>query len=256
MKRLIFSTAVLLLFSFYSCSDSSETNEDNSINSEWLVNELDVTGIFSLFPLSENPDFNAVSNINLDENELVGMVNFGSHIRVFPYAFSVQNEIINDTYASQKYAFSYCPITKSAIGFKRQNIFRASGFLYKDNMTPWDENTESIWSQMLVRGIRGEMKNKRLNTIPVVETRWKTVIDHFPNAKVLDGTPPIFNRSESSRDIDPTDDDTGGGEEGEPPGIGERVFGILDDFDKVTIFKYSDFGSSSRIIKLYEEKNI
>jgi len=95
------------------------------------------------------------------------------------------NEIINDEFQGQKCAFTYCPITKSTLAFTRDEIFRASGFLFKDNQTPWDDKTETIWSQMLIKGIKGPKENVRFNTIPVVETTWKTVRLYFTNAKVV-----------------------------------------------------------------------
>lgn len=249
MIRPIFFLFIILII--ISCSNSSDESPTLDDNSAWLVDRLDVTGVFSLFPLSENPDFTQVSNIDIDDDELVGIVNFGTHVRVFPYRYSVQNEIINDTYVNQKYAFSYCPITKSALGFKREEILRASGYLYKDNMTPWDSKTETIWSQMLIRGIKGEMKGKRLVTIPVMETFWKTVKDYFPNALVLNGTPPLSNKSNLSKDDNPDDLD----DNGTPPEFVERVYGIMDDFDNVAIFKYSDFASEKRIDKTIQGKN-
>jgi len=109
-----------------------------------LVDESDITGILALNPLIINPEFTSISNFDLADNVIVGVVNFGSEIRVYPYSYMSIVEIVSDEYNGQKYAFSYCPITKSSVAFNREMSFRAFGYLYRENLTPWDEATESI----------------------------------------------------------------------------------------------------------------
>ena len=216
------------------CSDSN--SEDTNIETNSIYNDL--TGNLNLFPLALNPEFTAVSKVsNLSDGTLVGIVNFGNETRVYPYPFVVHNEIVNDEFQGQKYAFSYCPITKSSLAFTRNEIFRSSGFLFKQNLAAWDDKTETIWSQMLIRGIKGEKKNTRFNTIPVLETTWKTVKNYFPNAKVVSSD--IFSTKE-----EPSGNGTNSGEE---PISNELVYGILDDFNNIRIFKYSDFSNNSTI---------
>lgn len=241
----------LLSFLLISCSDDDSKNQDSE--SEWVVNELDISGALNLFPLALNPEFVSVNNVNLSDNELVGVVNFGSGIRVYPYVYINHNEVVNDEFNGQKYAFSRCPLTKSSLAFTRDNIFRASGYLYKNNMTPWDEATESIWSQMLIKGIRGEKANRRFNTIPVLETTWKTVKENFPTAKVvvdLSSTRIAVKPSKETndlsrvRDIPLPDDDT---DEDNIPEFGELAYGILDGLSSISIFRYNDFSNSNII---------
>ena len=181
----IFFISIFLL----SCSSKDESTDNIVSDNDWIVDEADVTGEFFLFPLAINPDFDTVKNINLDDEELVGIIYLGSDVIVYPYVFTFENEVINDEHNGRKYAFTYCPITKSAVSFTRTEIYRASGYLYKDNLTPWDDKTESIWSQMLIKGIKGDQKNNKFNTIPVLETTWGTVKNYFPRASVLVGVP-------------------------------------------------------------------
>ncbi len=217
------------------CSKNDNSSQDQQ--SDWIVDEADITGLLSLYPLVLNPDFISVSDSNLEDNVIVGVVNFGSAIRVYPYSYMSTVEIVNDSYNGQKYAFSYCPITKSSVAFKRELAVRASGYLYKENLTPWDEETESIWSQMLLKGIRGANKNIMLNTIPVLETTLGTMRQHFPNAKI------IVTNSATNRAPDPPDDDDSDNDN--VPDIGELAYGILDGFGSVDIFRFSDFYNSS-----------
>lgn len=246
----------LVLLSVLLLGCSKEDSKKDSTESDWVVDEEQVTGVLSLFPLAINPEFTSVSMVNLSDNEIVGVLDFGSEIRVYPYEFVKNNEIINDVYNGQKYAFSYCPLTYSSLAFTRESVYRASGYLYKKNLTPWDEDTESIWSQMLIKGIRGPQSNQKLNTIPVLETTWKTVRENFPAAKVVEN----FSASRVSshysenkkekptyyyRDSPLPDDETG---EGNLPQESELVYGIIDGNGTVSIFRYSDFISSNVLL--------
>ena len=232
MKR--FFVIIFCLF-LISCSDDSNSNE--SIGG---IKESDLNGSFNLFPLALNPEFTSVSEVNIGENSLVGVVIFGNTIKVFPYTFMTHNEIVNDTQVNVKYALSYCPLTKSSVAFNRNGIFRASGYLLHDNLTPWDDETETIWSQMLLKGIIGEKENIMFNTIPVLETKWKTIKDHFPSAKVV--TSDLFLTRSSQVD----EDDDVNSNNGTAPELNDFVYGIVTG-NKATIFKYADF-SNTRII--------
>lgn len=239
-KKLIVFFGLLALLS---CSNNdSDTIVDN--------NQIDdnLTGKFSLFPLALNPDFTSVDEAMVNDNALVGLISFGSTVVVYPYNFVTHNEIINDTQVGIKYAFSYCPITKSSVAFTRDQTFRASGYLYKNNLAPWDEKTETIWSQMLLQGIDGKKNGQRFNTIPVVETTWKTVKDYFPNAKVISSN--VF----MSRTSSPPDDEDDSNSENSPE-ANELVYGIITG-GSVHIFKPSDFSDKIINVTIQSQKYI
>lgn len=238
---------LLLLFISSSCSDSSSEELQIEAIETWSVDTAQITGSFSPFPLGTEPKYDIVSNMSLPDTLLVGVMVFDSEIRVYPYPHTFATEIINDSYQGQKYAFSYCPITKSAVAFERNMNYQASGYLYKNNMTPWDEETETIFSQMLIRGIYGSDDGGRMNTLPVVETQWKTIKDYYPQAKVMkpitaNKTSSIAGKSSSTvvSDI---------------PELGEHTYGILDDDDKVHIFRYSNFTEIKRVDITQRSKN-
>ena len=132
-------TIYILLTCVFLINCSGHEQDLNLDSSNSIENDL--TGKLSLLPLALNPEFTSVSEVNINDNQLVGVVDFGSVVKVFPYNFVVHNEIVNDEHNGQKYAFSYCPITKSSLAFTREQTFRASGLLYKDNLAPWDEET-------------------------------------------------------------------------------------------------------------------
>lgn len=238
---------VILVFAFFisSCTNEDDSLENKNSKNDWIIDEKDVSGDFFLYPLALNPKFDNVKSIDLNDGQLVGIVNFGFQTIVYPYIYTFDNEVINAEYNGRKYAFTYCPITKSAIAFSRTQIFRASGYLYKENLTPWDEETESIWSQMLIKGIKGENRNKRFNTIPVLETTWGAAKSFFPNAKVLAGSP-SYNKSFSSSSFkfNSSPPDYEGDNDNldiEKPNPSEHVYGIIDNFSNVHIFRHIDF---------------
>ncbi|TJY37112.1 DUF3179 domain-containing (seleno)protein [Pontimicrobium aquaticum] len=238
MKKL---TLFLIFIVVMACSKDNTNVEQIAEENEWLVNKDDISGSFAMYPLGDNPEYTTVANTNLLDNERVGVMSFGDEVRVYPYPHTFATEIINDTYQSQKYAFTYCPLTKSAIAYTRTKTLRASGYLYKNNMVPWDEETETLWSQMLIRGIKGKRINQRLNTLAVVETKWETVKNYFPDAKVLKTIVPSNGRisttskasKNSLRNTNLPDDR-------------EFVYGVLDEDDNVNIFQYQDFANQSR----------
>ncbi len=235
-------TILLIAIVLVGCSKNNPDTEQVVKENDWLVNKNDLSGSFAMYPLGDNPEYTTVSNTDLPDNERVGVMSFGDEIRVYPYPYTFATEIINDEYQSQKYAFTYCPITKSALAYTRTKTLRASGYLYKNNMVPWDEDTETLWSQMLIRGIKGLNGNQRLNTLAVVETRWKTIKNYFPNAKVLKTIVPSSGRVNTSSKKNSNNLRSNSN----VPEDRDYVYGILDEEDNVTIYQYGDFENQNR----------
>jgi hypothetical protein len=238
MKKL---TIFCILIIFAACSKDNSNVEQIVEENEWLVNKDDLSGSFAMYPLGDNPEYTTVANTNLSDSERVGVMSFGDEVRVYPYSHTFATEIINDQYQAQKYAFTYCPITKSALAYTRNKTLRASGYLYKNNMVPWDEDTETLWSQMLIRGIKGVNINQRLNTLSVVETRWETIKNYFPNAKVLKTIVPSNGRINTSSNKNKSNL-----RNNNSPDDRDYVYGILDEEDNVTIYQYEDFINQNR----------
>ena len=234
-------TTLLILIALVGCSKNNPDTEKIIEENEWLVNKDDLSGSFAMYPLGDNPEYTTVANTDLPNSERVGVMSFGDEVRVYPYPNTFATEIINDQYQSQKYAFTYCPITKSALAYTRSKTLRASGYLYKNNMVPWDEDTETLWSQMLIRGIKGSRINQRLNTFAVVETRWETIKNYFPNARILKSIVPSSSRINTSSKTAKSNLRTTNN-----PDERDHVYGILDEDDNVTIYQYDDFTSQNR----------
>ena len=181
-----------LLISLAACSKNAVTEIENPTEeSRWInVEKPHPTGENGLFPLHKNPIYKSVQEFsNLKDDDKVAIVSYQNEIKVYPYLYTNRYEIVNDSIGDYFYAVSFCPQTKSAINFNRivQNDtldLVASGYLYKDNMVPSDKDYNMYWSQMQMNGITKEADFLDLQTLNLIETNWKTVVNFFPNAKV------------------------------------------------------------------------
>ena len=212
-----------VLISIVACSNNKVNEiEIPTEESRWInVEEPYPTGEIGLFPLHKNPIYKSVQEFsNLKDNDKVAVVSYQDKIKVYPYLYTNRYEIVNDSIGEYFYAVSFCPQTKSAINFNRivQNDtldLVASGYLYKDNMVPSDKDYNLYWSQMQMNGITKEADFLNLQTLNLIETNWKTVVNYFPNAKVYyyegdiitprknNGTKTIAKSSAEITDADP-----------------------------------------------------
>ena len=189
LKRHLF---VLFILTLTSCSNNTLDEIENTIDENpWInVEKPYPSGELGLFPLHKNPIYKSVKDFsNLKDDDKVAVVSYQNEIKVYPYVYTNRYEIVNDSIGDYFYAVSYCPQTKSAINFNRivQNDtldLVASGYLYKDNMVPSDKDYNYFWSQMQMKAITKEADFLNLQTLNLVETNWKTVVDFFPDAKV------------------------------------------------------------------------
>lgn len=182
-------------------------------------------------PALTDPEFiSAESAEYLDNEDLVGNVNI---------------------------AISYCPLTGTGIGWNRRidgkvTTFGVSGLLYNSNLIPYDRETDSLWSQMRLDCVNGELKGMEVETYPVVETTWLTWKKMYPGTKVLSrntgynlsyGNYPYGNyRTEDSYLIFPV-----ANEDNRIPNK-ERVLGVVLD-GVVRIYKFTDFGESLNVLQ-------
>jgi len=186
--KFLLPTFLLILFS---CSKKENTEDEYNSKERWTVDSSLIKGELELFELMNDPQFKYPSEITkLNDDDLVAVISFNDEVRVYPYYYTNYYEVVNDVFFDKKIAISYCPITKTAICFDREinNVVYdviASGYLYKDNMVASDTNLNLYWSQILMTIIRGENIDKELNHYNLIEMKWKTIVDFFPNSKVF-----------------------------------------------------------------------
>lgn len=244
----------LILFgviSLVSCSSgttddiqsSLKENEPSEIESTWSIPRDEVLGPYQPFPLVTDSAFINVNEVGYSENHLTTLISFGpDELRAYPNGFIAKYEIINNEFEDKKYALTHCPITSSTLCFDRNLdgqilTFKASGYLFNDNLMPTDIETGSIWSQMMMRGVSGTYDRRVPYTFNAVETDWGTVKSHFPEARVYNE---FVEDAETSTNT-----------EAEPTNRDFHRYGILSGVDKITvhIFDYNLFDSKTLIIK-------
>lgn len=236
---------IILLISlsfFYSCAsdDGITTFVPTQNEFDWIV-DSGITGSFNPFPLAKDPIMSKVKDIDfISDKSIVAIVSIGEEIRIYPYQFISRFEAVNDKINDINYTMTYCPITQSGLvmdrEFKDDNfILRASGYLFNDNQVLFDEKSDTFWSQMLVKCIKGKYAGEIDKTYNFVEMPWKIVKENFPDALVFTNVS-IANKTTTKKDNIEK---------------GDLVYGIvnfrLNQNIEVSIFRYQDFSEGTRL---------
>ena len=195
-KIMLITILYLILFISMSCNkdDGNDNGPGEGFGGEWLIPDNEVfdggpgkDGI----PALSNPEFISPDDATyLNDHDLVlGFVRNGI-ARAYPHNILDWHEILNDSYDDLHLAVIYCPLTGTGTGWDREingNIttFGVSGLLYNSNIIPYDRATDSNWSQMLLKSVNGELKGTPAETYNIVETRWDTWKNMYPETRVL-----------------------------------------------------------------------
>lgn len=68
---------------------------------------------------------------------------------------------------------------------ERTLTFQVSGYLWRRSLVMRDMQTETMWSHLLGRGMRGELEGEELETIPSVMVTWEKWRERHPDTSVL-----------------------------------------------------------------------
>lgn len=122
----------------------------------------------------------------LRSDDIVFGVVLKGEARAYPQRILVWHEIVNDTIGGEAIAVTYCPLTGTAIGFKRgTTTFGVSGRLVNNNLIMYDRSTESLWPQILATAVEGPLKGRSLMEFPVTWTTWELWQKAHPDTHVL-----------------------------------------------------------------------
>jgi hypothetical protein len=153
---------------------------------EWLIPPgliVEGSGV-DWIPSLQDPPFETYNEKNVSntsfyvqDNELVIGVKVGDQYKVYPHKILNWHEIANDQLEDEKYAVIYCPLTGTSSAWNREvsgqtTTFGVSGLLYNNNIIPFDRSTESLWSQMHIQCIHGDLIETVPQLYPVVEMTW------------------------------------------------------------------------------------
>jgi hypothetical protein len=67
-----------------------------------------------------------------------------------------------------------------------EHTFGVSGKLIMNALVMYDHQSNTLWSQFLRKGVRGELAGTELEVIPVTQTTWESWRDLHPDTLVLD----------------------------------------------------------------------
>ena len=185
-----------LLIIALSCSKDEPVNFTNTGISpaDWLVPKEEVIdagvgkdGIPSL----DNPQFSTPDEIGpFFDQELVLGIEHGGMLKAYPMPILDWHEIVNDEVNGLYLAVTYCPLTATAVGWKRKfgevvTTFGVSGLLYNNNLMPYDRRTNSTWSQQRLECVNGNMAGRVPVTYNLIETTFATWKKAFPESLVM-----------------------------------------------------------------------
>ncbi|MCK5279584.1 MAG: DUF3179 domain-containing protein, partial [Cyclobacteriaceae bacterium] len=244
-------------------------NGNGTVSPDWLIplNEvLDGGPGKDGIPALENPENKGINQITfLSDNDLVVGFQFGDQVRAYPHKILDWHEIINDELNGKKVAITYCPLTGTGIAWSRNingktTTFGVSGLLYNSNLIPYDRLTDSNWSQLRLDCVNGQLLGDTIETFHLVETKWKTWKEMFPNSSVVTsntGYGRDYNRypygdyktnnSKLLFPVTPKDDRLAGK---------ERVLGLILN-GKAKVYRFSLFEKQTKLIHFqFEGKNL
>jgi hypothetical protein len=178
-----------------STDTESEVDVPNNIDSEWLIPSDEVVdggpgkdGI----PSVDSPKFNSVDETTyIQDDRLIIGLKIGDEVRAYTHQVLDWHEIVNDQIGEEYISVTYCPLTGTGIVWNRViegevAEFGVSGLLFRNNLIAYDRNTDTNYSQMQIRGVKGPLSGKTLETnYSTVQTIWGTWKQMYPQSKVL-----------------------------------------------------------------------
>jgi len=189
-----FLAVLLLVFITAACSSSTSTSDRDTEVPEgeltWLIAEHEIIdggpgqdGI----PSIDDPAYVPASEVDYlsDERRILGVKIF-DEIFAYPIQIMDWHEVVNEDVDGRTFSVTYCPLTATGIVWDSRSEFGTSGLLYRNNLVAYDRNTESLWSQMLMRSVNGERMGESTRLInQVVETTWAAWKEMYPESNVL-----------------------------------------------------------------------
>ena len=152
--------------------------------------------LFTLLPRDairsiDAPRFIAAAEAELPLSTAVIGVQIGTDTRAYPIPTLSNHEIVNDVVGGRAIAVTYCPLCLTGLIFDRTVNgevleFGVSGKLLMNVLVMYDRNTDSLWSQILGEGIRGDHFGTQLVVVDSLQTTWGTWRDLHPQTLLLE----------------------------------------------------------------------
>jgi len=142
-------------------------------------------------PAIDEPKFLPIKNVDyLNDQDQVISFTGASTTRAYPLRILIWHEIVNDTVGDNHIAVTYCPLCGTAMIFDRQingkqYNFGVSGLLYQSDVLLYDRQTESLWSQLAMEAVSGDMRGNELDWIASEQMTFGAWKERYPDGMVL-----------------------------------------------------------------------
>lgn len=139
-------------------------------------------------PSIDRPRFSDAESVEqfLQPHDIVFGVYHQGQARAYPQRILVWHEIVNDQLGDDPLSITYCPLTATALAFKRgTSEFGVSGQLLNSNVVMYDRASDSLWSQITGVAIRGRAQGQTLAEVRVIWTTWGQWKQRYPQTQVL-----------------------------------------------------------------------
>lgn len=121
--------------------------------------------------------------------EVIGLA-WNGEAHAYPIKVMNWHEVVDDVVGGLPVVVSYCPLCGTAIAYER-NVsgrvltFGSSGYLYRNNKVLFDDQTGSLWPQILGEAINGTYHGTRL--VPVSTSRMAFIdwVQRHPNTGIV-----------------------------------------------------------------------
>ena len=180
---------------FFNASDEFDLLESVGLNDDLsvFVHNLESGGPPpDGIPPIDDPQYIAVEEADefLEPESPVFVVEMNGEVKIFPQQIMVWHEVVNDSIGGEDISVTYCPLSGSVVGYKNQfdevlTNFGTSGKLLNSNLVLYDRETNSLFPQILGKGISGPGRGANLETFPVIWTTWSNAQSVYPDALVL-----------------------------------------------------------------------
>jgi len=247
--------ALLLVVILFAC-EGTVSEIDASLNAEnntevdadsWAISVANLTGSDNPFPYAAMPAMSPVTEVEgLKDDDQVILVSFKTEIKAYPLKFIAPFEVVNDELEGVHFGISYCPVTETTLCTENKNgneplSLVASGYRQLQNIIVKDINSNSYWTQMLIRYVKGPYVNQSPKTLPMIETSWSIVKAYFPDAVVFTSNSISSKAANSKRKSGDF-------------GIDERIYGVLNESDVTGVsVSIIGFDSYDNTIKVYNQ---
>lgn len=211
----VFSVILLLLFSAPNHAQNDSNADDAEAKARaartWPVNVLTETFGFDAstpaevplseliqgcpardcIPAIENPKFVSAADAGfLADDDIVLAISVDGVHRAYPTSILARHEIVNDTIAGQPIAITYCPLCGSGAAFSRRiggevTSFGVSGVLHNSDLVLYDRASNTLWAQVIGRGIVGQRSGENLTSLPLTQVEWREWRGAHPDTQVL-----------------------------------------------------------------------